>query len=114
MLDNGYEDVLSLRNGERCFKQLEYEGNRYLTAMVASTGYREYKRNDHYRNDVIAITCLPYHLIDSGLKIPQRTAGRLARCVPLAYNRRRLFRASILSIVVQGHRSSRGHAQGWQ
>lgn len=59
LLDNGYEDVLSLRNGERCFKQLEYEGNRYLTAMVASTGYREYKRNDHYRNDVIAITCLP-------------------------------------------------------
>jgi len=27
--------------------------------MVASTGYREYKRNDHYHNDVIAIACLP-------------------------------------------------------
>jgi len=48
-----------LRSGERCFKQLEYEGNRYLTAMVALTGYREYKRNDHYRNDVIAIACIP-------------------------------------------------------
>ena len=59
LLDKSYEEVLSLRSGERCFKQLEYEGNRYLTAMVASTGYREYKRNDHYRNDVIAIACLP-------------------------------------------------------
>ncbi|TVU91721.1 cache domain-containing protein [Vreelandella titanicae] len=59
LLGESYAEALSLRNGERCFKQLEFEGNRYLSAMVASTGYREYKRSDHYRNDVIAIACLP-------------------------------------------------------
>ncbi|MBT2774592.1 cache domain-containing protein [Halomonas sp. ISL-60] len=55
----GYTEVLALRDGERLFQRLEYEGNSYLSAMVASTGYREYKRNDNYRNDVIAIACLP-------------------------------------------------------
>lgn len=59
LLEDNYSEALSLRNGARCFKQLTYEGNRYLAAMVASAGYREYKRSDHYHNDVIAIACLP-------------------------------------------------------
>ncbi|HDZ47547.1 hypothetical protein LCGC14_0058450 [marine sediment metagenome] len=59
LLDGCYGEVLALRNGERLFQRLEYEGNSYLCAMVASTGYREYKRQDNYRNDVISIACLP-------------------------------------------------------
>lgn len=59
LLAGCYEEVLGLRDGERLYKQIEYAGHRYLAAMVASTGYREYKREDNYRNDVIAIACLP-------------------------------------------------------
>ena len=59
LLDGCYAEVLGLRDGERLIQRLEYEGNSYLSAMVASKGYREYKRNDNYRNDVIAIACLP-------------------------------------------------------
>lgn len=59
LLDGCYEAVLALRDGERLFQRIEYEGNSYLCAMVASTGYREYKRQDNYRNDIISIACLP-------------------------------------------------------
>lgn len=59
LLDGCYAETLNLRDGQRLVRRLEHEGNSYLTAMVASTGYREYKRKDNYRNDVIAITCLP-------------------------------------------------------
>jgi len=59
LLEGCYEEVLALRDGERFFQRLEYEGNSYLSAMVSSTGYREYKRQDNYCNDVIAIVCLP-------------------------------------------------------
>lgn len=59
LLDGCYEEVLALRDGQRLFQRLEYEGNSYLCAMVASIGYREFKRQDNYRNDVISIACLP-------------------------------------------------------
>lgn len=51
--------VLALRDGQRRSQRVRHDGHDYLAAMVASSGYREYKREDNYRNDMIAIACLP-------------------------------------------------------
>lgn len=43
------------KNGERRSKIVEFEGKYFVVGSAVSAGYREYKVNDNYKNDVIAL-----------------------------------------------------------
>lgn len=51
--------LAGLAPGQRRTQWLECAGRSYLVGLAASAGYREYKVSDGYRNDVIALACLP-------------------------------------------------------
>ena len=51
--------LAGLASGLRRTQWLEHGGQTYLVGLAASAGYREYKVSDGYRNDVIALACLP-------------------------------------------------------
>lgn len=49
----------SIKNGERQSFVVETESNTYFIGSQCSHGYREYKRADHYQNDIICFVFLP-------------------------------------------------------
>lgn len=52
-------DFLNIANGEGSSKILEFEGAYYAVGVRVSSGYREYKVDDGYSNDVIALVFVP-------------------------------------------------------
>jgi chemotaxis signal transduction protein len=59
-------EFLALENGQSISKIIEYKDKYYIVGAECSKGYREYKRDDDYTNDVIALV-----FIQAG--IPQET-----------------------------------------
>lgn len=58
-LDPALGVPLSLRNGERHGWSVMWQGRQLILSAVASSSYREYKKTDGYRNDLIAVVGLP-------------------------------------------------------
>ncbi|MGE4555693.1 MAG: chemotaxis protein CheW [Desulfovibrionaceae bacterium] len=52
-------EFLSLPNGEKTSRIIVFEGQYYAVGGGASSGYREYKVNDDYQNDVIGLVFAP-------------------------------------------------------
>lgn len=50
---------LSLPNGEKMSRIIEFSGQYYAVGGCTSSGYREYKINDNYANDVIGLAFAP-------------------------------------------------------
>jgi len=55
-LDNRY---FALNRGERNSSIVELNSSSYIVGMQCSEGYREYKRTDNYKNDIICFVFLP-------------------------------------------------------
>lgn len=56
---NSDRAFLSLGNGRSKSNIIEYEGQYYAVGACTSGGYREYKKADDYRNDVIGLVFVP-------------------------------------------------------
>jgi len=50
-------EVLTAENGQNDTISWEWQGKPYLAGYKVSEGYREYKKDDGYDNDVIALVC---------------------------------------------------------
>lgn len=55
-IDNSFFES---ENGSGYSKLIEFKGKYYAVGSRTSSGYREYKRKDNYRNDVIALVFVP-------------------------------------------------------
>ncbi len=53
------ESILQLSSGQSDAQMIEYNGLYYTVGSTCSSGYREYKQSDGYKNDVIAILYRP-------------------------------------------------------
>ncbi|BCS89862.1 chemotaxis protein CheW [Pseudodesulfovibrio sediminis] len=58
-------DLFTLKNGSKTSRIIEFRDQYYAVGASASSGYREYKRNDNYSNDVIALIFSPLAEISS-------------------------------------------------
>lgn len=52
-------EFLELPNGEKTSRIIEFENQYYAVGGCTSSGYREYKVNDNYQNDVIGLVFAP-------------------------------------------------------
>jgi hypothetical protein len=53
------DTLLGLKNGEKDSRITNYHGKKYAIGIAASKGYREYKTNGDYQNDVVAFIMMP-------------------------------------------------------
>lgn len=53
------EAYLKLNNGQTSSTLIKYSGGNYVLGVAVSKGYREYKTQDNYKNDVIAFVFIP-------------------------------------------------------
>lgn len=53
------EAYLKLSNGQTSSTLIKYSGRNYVLGVAVSKGYREYKTQDNYKNDVIAFVFIP-------------------------------------------------------
>jgi hypothetical protein len=53
------EAYLKLSNGQTSSTLIKYSGGNYVLGVAVSKGYREYKTQDNYKNDVIAFVFIP-------------------------------------------------------
>ncbi len=56
-LDNAF---FALKNGARESYIVKYDDGNYVLGVAVSKGYREYKINDAYSNDVVALVLIPF------------------------------------------------------
>jgi len=49
------DGLLALAGGEQASSVIDLDGRRYLAGRAMSQGYREYKRDGVYTNDVAAV-----------------------------------------------------------
>jgi hypothetical protein len=55
------DDEISRFNSENAIHRfLDFQGKRYLVGIALSRGYREYKLQDNYKNDVLSLTFIEY------------------------------------------------------
>jgi hypothetical protein len=55
------DDEISRFNSENAIHRfLDFRGKRYLVGIALSHGYREYKLQDNYKNDVLSLTFIEY------------------------------------------------------
>lgn len=53
------EAYLKLSNGQTSSTLIKYSGRNYVLGVAVSKGYREYKTQDNYKNDVMAFVFIP-------------------------------------------------------
>ncbi len=53
------DNLFSLKNGERGASIITLTSRTYAMGMQVSAGYREYKRTDGYRNDILSMVFIP-------------------------------------------------------
>jgi len=54
------EDVFRYNSAQTTHRFITFEGKKYLVGIALSCGYREYKIQDNYKNDVISLTFIEY------------------------------------------------------
>lgn len=54
------EDILRFNSKDTAHKFITYNGKKYLLGIAQSHGYREYKVEDNYKNDVLSLTFIEY------------------------------------------------------
>ncbi|MGR9114484.1 MAG: cache domain-containing protein [Gammaproteobacteria bacterium] len=54
------DHLFSLKQGQRRSEVVQFNGVNYVLGIAVSQGYREYKKSDDYRNDVIAFVFIPF------------------------------------------------------
>lgn len=54
------EDILRFNTKGTTHRFITYEGKKYLLGIALSHGYREYKVEDNYKNDVLSLTFIEY------------------------------------------------------
>lgn len=67
------DSILTLANGQSDAQVIPFNGNYYAIGATCSNGYREYKQQDGYRNDIVAVLYRPIGAIQSlEAEIPQQ------------------------------------------
>lgn len=54
------DEILKYNGAEAVHKFIVYQGVNYLVGVALSQGYREYKRQDNYKNDLLSLTFIIY------------------------------------------------------
>ena len=54
------ERFFKLSRGEHSSDIIQFSGKNYVLGMAALKCYREYKTIDGYKNDVLALVCMPF------------------------------------------------------
>lgn len=54
------EAILRYNDRQSTHRFLTYEGKKYLVGIALSYGYREYKLQDNYKNDILSLTFIEY------------------------------------------------------
>jgi hypothetical protein len=54
------EEILRYNSTQATHRFITYEGKKYLVGIALSKGYREYKLQDNYKNDVLSLTFIEY------------------------------------------------------
>lgn len=54
------EEILRFNAKETTHRFITYNGKKYLLGVAVSRGYREYKTEDNYKNDVLSLTFIEY------------------------------------------------------
>lgn len=54
------DDILRFNDAESKHVFIEYGGQKYLAGIALSKGYREYKCNDNYKNELLSLTFIEY------------------------------------------------------
>jgi len=55
-----HEDILRFNSQQPQHRFITHEGKKYLAGIALSQGYREYKCQDNYKNDVLSLTFIEY------------------------------------------------------
>ncbi|MFA5215768.1 hypothetical protein [Sulfuricurvum sp.] len=54
------DEILRFNSDQATHRFITHEGKKYLIGIALSHGYREYKRQDNYKNDVLSLTFIEY------------------------------------------------------
>jgi len=54
------EKILHHNTKDPAHHFINHDGNKYLLGVAQSEGYREYKRHDNYKNDLLSIILIEY------------------------------------------------------
>lgn len=77
------QEFLNLPNGSGVSNIIIHEGNYYAVGSMTSSGYREYKNTNDYKNDVIALTFVKFGEVDRN-----KTSKNRSSVIPVEHIRK--------------------------
>ncbi len=80
------DEIFCIKNGEQVSTVIEYRGYYYAMGAACSSGYREYKVEDCYENDVIGFVFMPVAEISSNIYTPDLQTRRNDLSVKNSYD----------------------------
>ena len=54
------DEILKFNGSESMYKFINFMNKKYLVGVALSKGYREYKRHDNYKNELLSLTFIDY------------------------------------------------------
>ncbi|MDD2369536.1 MAG: chemotaxis protein CheW, partial [Sulfuricurvum sp.] len=54
------DEIMRFNSEKAIHRFIDFQGKRYLVGIALSHGYREYKVQDNYKNDVLSLTFIEY------------------------------------------------------